>query len=90
METTVETPVVVEKKVKKNKKIVEIEPVKEDVLVKVKKTRKKKDPNAPTKERKPNSWLIHVKEYRAKHPDVAYKQVLKDAKATYKKGGVAL
>ena len=76
-------PVVEEKAVeeKANTKVVE------ESKKKVKKPRKKKvvDPDAPKKTRKPNGWIIHVKEYREKHPEVPYKQVLQDAKATYKK-----
>jgi len=35
------------------------------------------------KERKPNPWLIHVKEVKAKNPDIRYSEVLKKAKETY-------
>ena len=34
---------------------------------------------------KENPWLIHVKKFRASHPDIKYSDVLKQAKATYKK-----
>ena len=68
---------------------VEVEEVENPVETpkKVKKVRKKKvvDPDAPKKPRKANPWLQHVKAYREKHPDVPYKQVLKDAKSSYKK-----
>ena len=33
-----------------------------------------------------NPWLAHVKAYRAKHPNKSYKECLKEAKKTYKKG----
>lgn len=34
---------------------------------------------------KPNAWVQHLKAYRAKHPNVSYKDAMKLAKATYKK-----
>ena len=34
-----------------------------------------------------NAWLAHVKVTMKKHPGKAFKQVLKEAKKTYKKGG---
>lgn len=37
------------------------------------------------KERQPNPWLIHVADYRAKHPDSTYKECLKEAAKTYTK-----
>jgi hypothetical protein len=37
------------------------------------------------KGRKVNPWIEHVKKYRASHPNVKYSDVLKQAKATYKK-----
>jgi hypothetical protein len=78
-----ETPV--EKKKTKAKKAVTTEEGAETVPVKEKKVRKKKivGTSVPKKERKPNAWLAHVKAYREKHPDTPYKQVLKDAKASY-------
>ena len=36
-------------------------------------------------ERKPNPWIMHVKKFRALHPDLKYSDVLKQAKSTYKK-----
>ena len=39
------------------------------------------------KVKKPNAWLAHVKKYRADNPDCSYKDCLKNAKTTYKKGG---
>ena len=35
------------------------------------------------KERKPNPWLIYVKEVNDKNPDMKYSEVLKKAKETY-------
>lgn len=32
-----------------------------------------------------NPWLAHVKAYRAEHPELSYKQVLQQAKTSYKK-----
>ena len=34
-----------------------------------------------------NPWLTHVKEFRAQHPGMIYKDVLKEAAKTYQKGG---
>ena len=39
-----------------------------------------------------NPWLVHVKAFRAKHPDMKYKDILVEARKTYtpiskKKGG---
>ena len=36
-------------------------------------------------ERKPNPWIMHVKKFRALHPELKYSDVLKQAKSTYKK-----
>jgi len=36
-------------------------------------------------EKKINPWLAHVKSFRCDHPQMSYKDVLKNAKATYKK-----
>ena len=33
--------------------------------------------------RKPSAWLLHVKLYREKHPNVSYKDCLKNAKDSY-------
>ena len=35
--------------------------------------------------RAPNKWNLHVKNYRKNHPNISYKQALKDSKLTYKK-----
>ena len=37
------------------------------------------------KVRKPNSWLIHVKAFWKKNPQMKYSDVLKNAKKTYSK-----
>ena len=37
------------------------------------------------KGRKENPWLVHVKKFRASHPNLKYSDVLKQAKSTYKK-----
>jgi hypothetical protein len=50
------------------------------------KTRKKKDIDAPKKERKtagPNKWQLHVQAFRSEHPELSYKQAMIDAKTTY-------
>ena len=31
-----------------------------------------------------NPWMDHVKKFRAKHPKMAYKEVLQKARASYK------
>ena len=71
--------------VKKSVKIAPVAEVIEEVapVKKVKKVRAKSD-----KPRKPNAWLAHVKAYREKHPDTAYKVCLQEAKKSYVKGGV--
>lgn len=76
------------------------EAVKETVKEKkVRAPRKKKEPivlssddspdEAPTeqvpKEAKNNKWISCVKQYRAEHPDVSYKDALKLAKEVYVK-----
>ena len=33
--------------------------------------------------RAPSKWMIHVGEFRKKHPDLKYSDVLKKAKETY-------
>jgi hypothetical protein len=33
--------------------------------------------------RKPSAWLLHVKLYREKHPNMSYKDCLKNAKDSY-------
>ena len=33
--------------------------------------------------RKPSVWLLHVKLYREKHPNMSYKDCLKNAKDSY-------
>jgi hypothetical protein len=34
-----------------------------------------------------SAWIQHVKKYRAKHPGMSYKDALKGAKSSYKRGG---
>ena len=41
-------------------------------------------PKLVKKPRKPNPWLVHVNAFRATHPTMSYKTVLKQAKDTYK------
>ena len=33
----------------------------------------------------PNKWITHVMQYHKDHPNILYKQAMKDAKASYKK-----
>ena len=33
-----------------------------------------------------NAWLLHVEQFRKKHPSMSYKEVLQKSKLTYKKG----
>ena len=35
--------------------------------------------------RKPTAWNLHVMEYKKAHPDLKFKDVLKQAAKTYKK-----
>ena len=35
--------------------------------------------------RKPTKWNIHIMDYRKAHPDMKFKDVLKNAAKTYKK-----
>tara|TARA_B100000963_G_scaffold31932_1_gene23783 strand:+ start:201 stop:368 length:168 start_codon:yes stop_codon:yes gene_type:complete len=35
--------------------------------------------------KKVNPWLEHVKQFRSEHPELSYKEVLTQAKATYTK-----
>lgn len=39
--------------------------------------------NEQKKIRKPSAWLLHVKLYREKHPNMSYKDCLKNAKDSY-------
>ncbi len=39
----------------------------------------------PVKPKRTNTWLTHVNKFRALHPDLSYKEVLREAKKTYKK-----
>ena len=48
---------------------------------------KTEQPEAPVaKTRKPNAWLLYVKEVKKNNPTMAYKNVMKLAKETYVKG----
>lgn len=35
----------------------------------------------------PNKWISHVKAYHAAHPHLTYRQAMKEARPSYKKGG---
>ena len=35
------------------------------------------------KTKKSNPWLVHVKSFRAKNPEMSYKEILQKAKLTY-------
>ena len=70
---TLETPVV---------------PVVETPVVPVekkKRTRTKEDVPKTKAMRGPNSWQIHLKDFRAKNPTITFKQAMADARATYVK-----
>lgn len=54
-------------------------------LSKPKKNKKRKREHKPRGKAKPNPWLEHVKQFRKAHPELKFKDVLKQAKATYKK-----
>jgi hypothetical protein len=41
-----------------------------------------------TKVKKVNPWTEHVKKYRSENPGMSFKEALKGASETYKKGGV--
>lgn len=40
---------------------------------------------SPTKKKPANNWIDHVKSFREAHPEVSYKDALKQAKETYTK-----
>jgi len=44
----------------------------------------KKKKSSP-KVKKANPWIAHVAEFRKKHPEMKYSEVLKKAKDSYKK-----
>ena len=49
---------------------------------------KTEQPEAPAqKTRKPNAWLLYVKEVKKNNPNMAYKNVMQLAKESYVKGG---
>lgn len=41
--------------------------------------------DVPPKKKPSNNWIDHVKTFREAHPEVSYKDALKQAKETYKK-----
>ena len=61
--------------------------VKEDCGCEKKEEKTEQIKGGAVKTKKANSWLEHVKKYRAEHPDTPYKDCLKGARKTYKKGG---
>jgi hypothetical protein len=50
-----------------------------------KKTEKTKKAEKPKKEKKPNKWHQHVMKFRETHPELSFKEVLRQASKTYKK-----
>jgi hypothetical protein len=63
-------------------------PVVETLVVPVekkKRTRTKEDVPKTKAMRGPNSWQIHLKDFRAKNPTITFKQAMADARATYVK-----
>jgi hypothetical protein len=91
VEESVPAPVPKKRVRKKKVKVSEeppvvIEEVKEEKPKKVKKSTKVEKKDEPKKKKRPpNKWLIHVKEFRSKNPDMKYSDVLKNAKASYTK-----
>jgi len=92
VEESVPAPVPTPKKRVRKKKVkvseeppVVIEEVKEEKPKKTKKASKVEKKDESKKKRPPNKWLIHVKEFRSKNPDMKYSEVLKKAKDTYVK-----
>jgi hypothetical protein len=74
--TDIETPppvVVVEKKKRAREKV---DPPK---------TKTMRGPRNKDATRAPNSWQIHLKDFRAKNPTISFKQAMADARATYVK-----
>jgi hypothetical protein len=57
------------------------------VVVVEKKKRARAKAEAPKTKamRGPNSWQIHLKDFRAKNPTITFKQAMADARATYVK-----
>jgi len=85
VEESTPAPVPKKKRVKKTPVVV-VEEVKEEVKpVKKSKTKAPKDATKPKEKAKrpPTAWMIHVKAYRKENPDMAYKDVLKNAKGSY-------
>jgi len=90
VEESVPAPVPKKRVRKKKVKVSEeppvvIEEVKEEKPKKTKKVSKTSTKDESKKKRPPNKWLIHVKEFRSKNPDMKYSDVLKEAKKTYTK-----
>jgi hypothetical protein len=91
VEESVPAPVPKKRVRKKKVKVSEeppvvIEEVKEEKPKKTKKASKASTKDEPKKKKRPpNKWLIHVKEFRSKNPDMKYSEVLKKAKDTYVK-----
>ena len=52
-------------------------------VVKKKKTRQAPSGNRP---KKTNAWIEHLREFRKNNPQFSYKEAMKKAKETYKKG----
>jgi hypothetical protein len=42
-------------------------------------------PSPEKKERKSNAWLVHLKAFHAEHPELSWKQVMQQGKASYTK-----
>jgi len=49
------------------------------------KTKTMRGPMNKDATRAPNSWQIHLKDFRAKNPTISFKQAMADARATYVK-----
>ena len=70
----------------KTVKTVSIAPIESELIEEIPIDLAEKKEKKEKKVRKPNRWLIHVREYRLKNPTVSYKDCLKQAKLTYIKG----
>jgi hypothetical protein len=55
------------------------------VVEKKKRARANVDATKTKAMRGPNSWQIHLKDFRAKNPTITFKQAMADARATYVK-----
>lgn len=56
-----------------------------DIQEELTKIAEKVSKSKPQTEKKSNDWINHVKQFRAEHPEITYKECLKAAKETYKK-----